>query len=70
MKRFRSTSKVSSLTFAGARISYAMGVDYRFFRGLGRWDPERGIPARALLLQGLISIVLILAFGSLEVNWM
>jgi amino acid transporter len=55
---------VNGLTFAGARISYAMGVDYRFFRGLGRWDPERGIPARALLLQGLISIILILAFGS------
>lgn len=55
---------VNGLTFAGARISYAMGVDYRFFRGLGRWDPERGIPTQALLLQALISIVLILAFGS------
>jgi amino acid transporter len=55
---------VNGLTFAGARISYAMGVDYRLFRGLGRWNQERGIPARALLLQGLLSILLIVAFGS------
>jgi len=55
---------VNGLTFAGARISYAMGLDYRLFRGLGRWNQDRGIPTRALLLQGAISILLILAFGS------
>ena len=55
---------VNGLVFTGARISYAMGADHRLFRALGQWHPRRGTPAAALVVQGAIAIVLILALGS------
>ncbi|MBN1510111.1 MAG: amino acid permease [Sedimentisphaerales bacterium] len=55
---------VNGLIFTGARISYAVGEDHRIFRPLGRWDPRTGTPVRALAVQGLIALALILAFGS------
>jgi amino acid transporter len=55
---------VNGLVFTGARISYAMGADHRLFRVLGRWHPRRGTPAAALVVQGAIAILLILALGS------
>jgi len=55
---------VNGLVFAGARISYAVGAEHRAFRPLGRWNPRTGTPARALLLQGAIAVILILALGS------
>jgi basic amino acid/polyamine antiporter, APA family len=54
----------NGLIFAGARISYAVGADHRIFRALGRWNPKTGTPVRALLLQGLIAVGLILLLGS------
>ena len=54
----------NGLIFAGARISYAMGADHAAFRPLGKWHPRKGTPARALLLQGLLAIVLIFLLGS------
>ena len=50
--------------FTGARISYAVGVDHRVFRPLGRWSPTTGTPVMALLLQALIATGLILLLGS------
>jgi len=55
---------INGLIFAGARISYAVGAEHRVFRGLGRWDSRTGTPVRALLVQGLIAICLIVALGS------
>jgi len=55
---------VNGLILTGARISFAVGSEHRIFRFLGRWDEDRGTPARALLLQGAIAVVLILALGS------
>ena len=55
---------VSGLTFAGARISYAVGAEHRAFRALGKWNPRTGTPARALLLQGAITVTLIVVLGS------
>ncbi len=55
---------VNGLVFTGARISYAMGTDHALFRALGRWHPRFGTPANALLLQGAIALVLIVALGS------
>jgi len=55
---------VNGLIFTGARISYAVGVDHRVFRILGTWDSKRGTPARSLLLQGALAVVLIVALGS------
>jgi amino acid transporter len=50
--------------FTGARISYALGVEHRVFRALGRWHSQTGTPVRALLLQGLIAMGLIVLLGS------
>ncbi len=55
---------VNGLVFAGARISYAVGCDHRIFRHLGDWHPGTGTPLRALFLQGLIAIGLIVSLGS------
>lgn len=54
---------VNGLIFAGARISYAVGRDHALFRILGRWDPGRGTPVRALVLQGALSLLLVLLLG-------
>jgi amino acid transporter len=55
---------VNGLVLTGARISYAVGAGHRVFRFLGLWDARGGAPRRALLLQGAIAAVLILALGS------
>jgi len=54
---------VNGLIFTGARISYALGTEYRMFRLLGDWNPQRSTPAPALAVQGLIALILILVFG-------
>ena len=59
-----SLGAVNGLIFTGARISYALGADHAAFRVLGKWDPERGTPARALLIQGALSLAIVLFFGS------
>jgi len=55
---------VNGLVFTGARISYAVGKDYRMFAALGRWHPKFGTPAFALLLQGAIVVALIVILGT------
>jgi len=55
---------VNGLIFAGARIAYAVGRDHRLFGALGRWSEGTGTPVRALVVQGGLSVVLVLALGS------
>jgi len=55
---------VNGLIFTGARISYAMGTDHATFKGLGRWHPRFRTPVRALVLQGCLSLVIVLIGGS------
>jgi amino acid transporter len=55
---------VNGMVFAGARISYAVGAEHAAFRPLGKWDPRTGTPLRALLLQAVIAIGLIVLLGS------
>ncbi len=52
---------VNGLIFAGARISFALGTDHPWFRLLGTWNAQRGVPTSALLVQGLIAVVIIVA---------
>lgn len=54
----------NGLIFTGARISYAVGTDHPLFRPLGQWNRKTGTPARALLMQAAIAIVLIVLLGS------
>jgi amino acid transporter len=55
---------VNGLIFAGARIAYALGRDHRLFGALGSWSERTGTPVRALIVQGTLAVVLILALGS------
>lgn len=57
---------VNGLIFTGARISYAVGKDHRLFRVLGGWNPSTGTPARALFVQGLIAVAMIVTLASFE----
>ncbi|HOK95158.1 MAG TPA: amino acid permease [Anaerohalosphaeraceae bacterium] len=54
---------VNGLIFTGARISYAMGSEYRLFRLLGNWNQHTGGPVWALAVQGSIAVCLIVVFG-------
>jgi amino acid transporter len=40
-----------------------MGLDHRLYGWLGRWNGRRGTPVRSLLVQGAITLVLIVWFG-------
>jgi amino acid transporter len=55
---------VNGLIFTGARISYAMGAEHASFRGLGTWSPRFGTPVWALIVQGCLSLAIVLFAGS------
>ncbi|MDB9823080.1 amino acid permease [Deltaproteobacteria bacterium] len=55
---------VNGLIFTGARISYAMGAEHRSFRGMGKWSPRFGTPTWALIVQGCLSLAILLFAGS------
>ncbi len=44
----------------GARTNYAMGKEFRLFRFMGRWNEGRAAPVNAYLVQGAISLLLVL----------
>lgn len=51
--------------FTGARTNYALGQDFPLFNALGRWHTRASTPTTALLVQGGISLALVL-LGSLK----
>jgi APA family basic amino acid/polyamine antiporter len=51
---------VNGLILAGARVYYAMARDGLFFRSIGELN-ERHVPSRALLIQGIWAVLLVLA---------
>lgn len=55
---------VNGLVFTGARISYALGERHKLFRSLGHWHATFGTPVRALTLQGVLSLGIVLLAGS------
>jgi amino acid transporter len=52
---------MNAAIFTGARTNYALGRDFGAFRALGAWRESGSTPANALLLQGAITLVLVLA---------
>ncbi len=54
---------VNGLILTGSRITYALGTDHAVFGALGRWDAGRGTPVRALLVQGALSLAIVLFAG-------
>jgi amino acid transporter len=52
---------INAAVFTGARTNFALGRDFPLFAKLGNWREAGSTPANALLLQGAISVVLIVA---------
>jgi amino acid transporter len=50
---------VNATIFTGARTNYALGRDFRKFAFLGRWQENTGTPKNALVVQGAISLALV-----------
>lgn len=55
---------INGMTFTAARIYYALGTRHRMFAPLGVWNARFDGPTRALLLQGCVTLGLVLWFGS------
>src|SRR3990172_2353179 len=60
----RALGAVNGQIFTGARIGYALGQDHPVLSRLGVWSRGFGTPAWALVVQALITLTLIAAFGS------
>jgi len=54
---------VNGMIFTGARVYYAMGTDHRLFAWLGRWSERFGTPVWSLVIQGILTLALVVAFG-------
>ncbi len=52
---------INAAVFTGARTNFALGRDFPLFARLGNWRESGSTPANALVLQGAISLVLIVA---------
>ena len=52
---------MNAAIFTGARTTYALGRDFAFFGKLGAWREAGSTPANALVVQGAITLVLIVA---------
>jgi amino acid transporter len=52
---------MNAAIFTGARTTYALGRDFSAFQRLGSWRESGSTPANALVLQGAIALVLVLA---------
>jgi amino acid transporter len=55
---------LNGMIFTGSRITYAVGKEYSMFRRLSEWHPRLGTPVTALLLQGVLSLGIVLLAGS------
>jgi amino acid transporter len=52
---------MNAAIFTGARTNWALGRDYPLFAFLGNWRESGSTPANALLLQGAVMLVLVIA---------
>jgi amino acid transporter len=55
---------MNGMILTGSRISYALGQRHPLFKRLGRWHPRFETPVSALLLQGVLSLLIVLLAGS------
>ena len=60
-------STMNATILTGARVYYALGQDVPRLRALGAWSSAGNTPLRALALQGVITLGLVL-FGALSEN--
>src|SRR5262245_8787725 len=53
-------TSANATVFTGGRSSYAFGRDFRQFGFMGRWNARTGTPVNGLLIQGGVSLILVL----------
>jgi APA family basic amino acid/polyamine antiporter len=58
-------SSLSAFLILGPRVYYSMAKDGVFFKSLAKVSPKFGVPDRAIVLQGLIAVILVM-FGTLR----
>ena len=56
-------ASINSTLIVGARTTYAAARDLPGLTALGRWDGARGVPARAVLAEGAVAMVLVVVGG-------
>ena len=54
---------IHGMIFTGARVYYALGRDHRLFAWLGQWHPRLETPARSIIIQGLVTLAMVVFFG-------
>ena len=54
---------INGQIFTGSRIYYALGTEHRLYAWLGYWNAQRGTPVCSLLIQGAITLALVVWFG-------
>ena len=65
---FAVLSTMNATIISGARSNYALGRDFKVFGFLGKWNEETSTPVLSLVVQGLVSIVLILLGNAINRN--
>lgn len=53
-------TSANATIFTGARSTYALGRDMPALRFLGHWNSPKGTPGNALLVQGAVSLLLVI----------
>jgi len=53
-------TSANATIFTGGRSSYAFGRDFRQFGFMGKWNARTGTPMNGLLIQGAVSLILVL----------
>ncbi len=56
-------ASINSTLIVGARTSYAAARDTAALKAFGRWDGKRGVPARAVMVEGGFAMALVIAGG-------
>ncbi|MET4579067.1 APC family permease [Ottowia thiooxydans] len=59
-------TSINATMIVGSRTNFAVGRDWPALHALGRWHPERGVPAAALYAQSAFALVLVVFGGSLR----
>ena len=56
-------ASINSTLIVGARTTYAAARDIPLLATIGRWDGGRGVPARAVVVEGGFAMLLVVAGG-------
>ena len=57
---------VNAMLFTSARIYHALGRQVSIFSWLGQWNERLNVPARSLILQTIVILMMVIGFGLQE----